>query len=122
MMKTIRTHPYAAALAGLLFTLPFAALNYAVSSRFEPVLSILRPGARSGPLEYSLLLITLLLLPVGAYVAARPMLQAGEGGKRPFSLLNALIAALLLAAFVIIIAALGAEIYRCDVLLILNCD
>jgi hypothetical protein len=110
-----------AALTGLAFALPFLVLNAIVGGRVEPFFSLLRPGVHTGPLEYPLLAVVL-LLPAGAVVALRPALQAGADGHRSYPLANMLIAALLVAAFLLIGFVLGQEIYRCDVLGIPNCD
>jgi hypothetical protein len=111
-----------AAVAGLALALPFLALNAVVAERIEPVFSVVRPGDHAGPLEYPLLLIVLLLLPVGAAVALSPMWREGGDGPRAYSLANILVAALLITAFLMLAIGLGDEIYRCDVLHIPNCD
>src|SRR5262245_33153510 len=59
---------------------------------------------------------------VGAFFAARPMFQRSVDGKRHFYIVNAAIAALLSVAFVVLVLALGDEVYRCDVLGRPNCD
>lgn len=120
-MKTSDT-PKSAALKGFLFVLPFAVLNAVVAKRVEPFFSLIRPGVHTSPLEYVLLLIVLLLLPVGAFIALRPLLQRGSDGKRRFYLVNGATAALLLGGFAAISIGLGSDIYRCDVLQIPNCD
>ena len=114
--------PRSAALAGLLFVLPFAVLNAIVGNRVEPFFSLIRPGIHTSPLEYVLLAAALLLLPIGAFVALRPALQKGADGKRRFYLVNGAAAVLLLVGFTAISIGLGSDIYRCDVLQIPNCD
>lgn len=111
-----------AALTGLVFALPFLVLNAIVGARVEPIFSVIRPGAHTGQLEYPLLALVLLLLPVGAVIALQPALRGGSGGRRWYPIANLLVAALLVAAFVAISFVLGQEIYRCDVLGIPNCD
>jgi len=121
-MQNSILNPKVAALVGLLFTAPFVILNAIVGKRIEPFFSLVRPGIHTGPFEYILLIIVLLLIPVGSFIAIRPMFQKGVEGKRKFYLVNAILAALLLIVFVMLSVGLGSEIYRCDVLQIPNCD
>ena len=121
-MQNSILNPKVAALVGLLFTAPFVILNAIVGKRIEPFFSLVRPGIHTGPFEYILLIIVLLLIPVGSFIAIRPMFQKGAEGKRKFYLVNAILAALLLIVFVMLSVGLGSEIYRCDVLQIPNCD
>ncbi|HSV86106.1 MAG TPA: hypothetical protein VLH85_05995 [Levilinea sp.] len=67
-------------------------------------------------------LLFILPFPAGAFVAARPLFQKGTGGKRKFYLVNGVTAVLLLIVFTLLVIELGTEFYRCDVLLIPNCD
>lgn len=116
--KTVQTlNPSSAALNGFLFAVPFFILNFIVALRIQPLYSFLGsfPAIRATPLTPLLLL---LLFPIGAYIAARPMFY----GKRKFYPLNALVAAGLLVIFWVLFTALGEELYRCDVLNIPNCD
>lgn len=119
---TSTTRPAFAAVTGSLFLLPLVAVNTIVGNRIEPFFSFIRPGIHTSPREYGLLFIVLVLIPVGAVVAARPMLRRGADGRRPFYSLNAALAALLCLAFVALSVALGTDIYRCDVLGVPNCD
>ena len=121
-MRTLTTHPRSAAVTGIHFILPFFILNAIVGNRIEPLFSLIRPGVHTSPREYVLLAIVLLLFPVGAFIALSPTLRKDAGGTRRFYLLNALIAALLLAVFAMISIGLGSDIYRCDVLQVPNCD
>jgi len=121
-MKNITTNPKSAALIGLLFIVPLIALNKIVGDRIEPFFSLIRPGIHTSPLEYVLLPIVLFLLPVGAFIAIRPMLRKEANENRKFYLVNGTLATLLLAVFILISFAWGSEIYRCDVLQIPNCD
>ena len=121
-MQNSILNPKVAALVGLLFTAPFVILNAIVGKRIEPFFSLVRPGIHTGPFEYILLIIVLLLIPVGSFIAIRPMFQKGAEGKRKFYLVNTILAALLLIVFVMLSVGLGSEIYRCDVLQIPNCD
>jgi hypothetical protein len=123
MLESRQTRsPLAAALAGGLLMLPFVAANAIVGSRIEPFFSFIRPGPHTSPFEYLLLFAVLGSLPVGAAIAARPLFERGADGKRRIYLLNVLLATFMLAAFVVLSVGLGAEIYRCDVLMIPNCD
>lgn len=121
-MKNITTNPKSAALAGLLFIAPFVILNTIVASRIEPVFSLIRPGIHTGPYEYPLLFIVLLLIPVGSFITIRPIFQKGTQGTRKFYLVNVLLAAFLLIVFIMLSIGLGSDFYRCDVLQIPNCD
>lgn len=121
-MRNITTNPKLAALIGLFFIAPFALLNAIVGNRIEPFFSLIRPDIHTGPYEYLVLFIVLLLIPVGSYIALQPILHRGAEGKRSFYPLNVLLAAVLLMVFVTLSVALGSEIYRCDVLQIPNCD
>ncbi len=121
-MKYISTNPKSAAVVGFLFALPFLILNTIVGSRIEPFYSLMRPDTHTGPLEYVLLAVVLLLIPVGGFIVARPMLQKGANGERKFYLLNVILAAILITGGVVLFVGLGSDIYRCDVLHIPNCD
>jgi hypothetical protein len=121
-MKNITTNPRSAALVGLLFLAPFVLLNAIVGNRIEPFFSLIRPGLHTSPFEYILLVIVLLLIPVGSFIAIRPLFQRRAEGKRIFYLVNIILAALLLMVFFVLVVALGSEIYRCDVRQIPNCD
>lgn len=121
-MKNITTHPGAAAIIGLLFIVPLLFANAIVANRIEPFFSLIRPGPHTSPQEYVLLPVVLLLLPLGAFIIIRPMLQKGTDGKRKLYFVNAMLAVLLLLVFVVLAVALGSDIYRCDILKIPNCD
>jgi hypothetical protein len=118
MHASKRVNPNTAALVGAALVLPFIVLNAIVSGRLEPFFSFIRPGFHTSPLEYVLLFGSLLLLPFGAVIALRPAFS----GQRHFSVLNALLAGLLVIAFVALAVGLGSDIYTCDVLHIPNCD
>jgi len=121
-MKSLISNPKPAALAGFLFALPFLVMNTIVGSRIEPFYSLIRPDTHTSPFEYVLLAVVLLLLPVGAFIAVRPMFQKGVDGERKFYPVNIILAAILVTGFVALSVGLGSDIYRCDVLLIPNCD
>ncbi|GAB4577628.1 MAG: hypothetical protein Fur0022_03590 [Anaerolineales bacterium] len=121
-MKNLATNPNSAALAGFLFALPFVVMNAMVGNQFEPFLSFIRPDTHTSSLEYRLLAVVLLLLPIGAFVAVRPMLQVTEKGKRKWYILNLSLAIVLFVGFVLITIGLGTDIYRCEILQIPKCD
>ena len=122
MMTRMTTNPTLAALSGVLLVLPFVTLNSIVGNRIEPFFSFIRPGIHTSSLEYVLLFIVLLLIPLGAFLTARPLLQKGADGKRRFYAVNAILATLLCIVFVMLSVGLGSDIYRCDILRIPNCD
>lgn len=114
--------PNAAALLGGLCFLPFVAANAIVANGIEPFFSFIRPGPHTSSFELVLLVVVLGCIPAGAFIAARPLLdRSARPGPRTF-LLNGTLAAFMLVVFVILSAAVGSEIYRCEVLGIPNCD
>lgn len=123
-MKYVATHPRRAAFVGLLFVVPFFTVNTIVGARIEPFYSLLRPaGFHTGPSEYILLFVLLLLLPLaGAFIAARPMFGKKPEGEKRFYLLNIIVAVVLLTGSITLSIGLGTEVYRCDVLKVPNCD
>lgn len=121
-INNITANPKTAAVVGLLFIIPLIALNQIVGDKIEPFYSLIRPGVHTSRFEYVLLPVVLLLLPVGAFVAVRPMFRKETGAKRKFYVVNVALAALLLGVFAVISVAWGTEIYRCDILQIPNCD
>ena len=112
--------PKSAAFVGFLFSLPFIVANFIVSLRIEPFYSFLGtfPTVRNSTL-FPLLL--LLLFPVGAFIAIRPLLKTSNG-KRKFYLVNITLASIMLIVFLLLFFALAGDTYRCDVLKIPNCD
>ena len=122
MGESVRRHPGVAAAAGALTLAPLAGANAVVGGRIEPFFSLIRPGAHTSAAEYALLAVVLLLLPLGAFVAARPLPSPRGGGMRPVHALNVAVAALLVGAFVTLSWGVGSELYRCDVLRVPNCD
>jgi len=110
------------AAAGLAFGAPFLLLNTVVALRLEPYFTMLRPGPHTGPVEIPLLVVVLLLMPVGAFVALRPLRSADVDGRRSVPIVNVLVALVLVGGFLVIGGALGEEIVRCDVLGVPRCD
>lgn len=100
-----------------LFTLNlFAVGNYpGFDHFFRDVFSL--SAYSNNPLGSAIVHAAVLLLPLGAYVALRPVFVL----RRALPL-NLLIGILLLAAFVVFVGAMGQEAYRCDVLQIPKCD
>lgn len=119
-LKNIR--PGAAALVGVLCAFPFVFLNFIVGNRIEPLYSLIRPGIHTSALEYILLHVIILLIPVGASMALVPALQKGANGKRKLYPLNIIIAVALFTFFIFLAIGLGSDIYRCDILKVPNCD
>lgn len=115
MTRLFTTNPPIAALAGSALLVPLFVLNFTVANRVEPFFSAIRPS----PLEPVLLGVSLLLLPVGALVALRPVWRTAG---RPRHVANWLIAVVLLGLFAAISVGIGEEVYRCEVLQIPNCD
>lgn len=117
-----RGSPRSAALFGGLLLLPFVVANAVVANRIEPFFSFIRPGPHTSPFEHALLFVVLGCIPVGAFIAARPLFDKSTRRTGDVYLLNGAVAAFMLCVFVILSTALGAEIYRCDVLGVPNCD
>jgi hypothetical protein len=114
--------PRVAAVLGALCLLPFVAANAVVGNRIEPFFSLIRPGVRTSPREYVLLAVLLVLIAIGACIAARPMVAPGPFARPRVRLLNVAVAGLLSIVFLTLTTTLGMEIYRCDVLGVPNCD
>ena len=121
-MNTFGSHHKSAAALGGLLILPFVALNAVVANRMEPFFTIIRPGIHTSPVEYVLLFIVLSLLPIGAFIAIRPLFQKGADGARTVYLSDCVVAAGLLLVFAWVAVGLGSDIYRCDILKLPNCD
>ncbi len=125
-MKSILSKPASAALNGLLLALPFMLLNAIASNRIEPFYSLFQIGAPGGlvanPIGTLALIGSLLLLPVGAFVAVWPMLHQPAGDVRRIPAINVALALIMIVLFVLIVGAFASEFYRCDILGIPNCD
>jgi len=126
VMKNVHVNPRSAALIAFLFTLPFMVLNTIAGKQIEPFFSIFEVNTAGGfwdhPVGHVSLVVALLLLPIGAIIALWPIFQKGADGRRKLHLMNILLAAALLCLFFLISGALLEEIYRCNILLIPNCD
>jgi hypothetical protein len=125
-MRSISSNPKSAALASSVLILPLLILNSIAGNQLEPLYSIFKVNTGGGfwdhPIGHISLVIALLLLPVGAVIAMRPMLHTGADARRQFYLINGVLALLMLALFFLISGALLEEMYRCNVLQIPNCD
>lgn len=126
-MTSPTTNPNRAALIGLLFFAPFFVLNLlvgqdnaAIDTFFRSVFSL--PGIRTNPLGHLVFAVCVLLIPIGSVIALRPVFQRRAGGTRRVYVLNLLLGGLTLLFFIVLAGALISEVYRCDVLLIPNCD
>jgi hypothetical protein len=75
-------HPISSALTGTSLVVPLFALNAIVGNRIEPFFSLIRPASNTSALEYLLLAVVLLCLPIGAFVAVRPILAGRREGRR----------------------------------------
>lgn len=116
------SRPCLFALIGFIFALPFIIMNLVVSLRLEPIYSFLGSIGVISASPVPLVPILVLLGLIGAVIAAWPMFCKQGNGRRVFYPLNALIALILLAGFVLVGTVLGEEIYRCEILQIPNCD
>jgi hypothetical protein len=120
-MRDAAADSQSAAIAALLLALPFVLLNVVVSARIEPLhgwitrLEVHNIGGY-GP-GFFLLVVLLLLWPIGAFVAVRPLLR-----ERRWRVINLALGGLLLVGFLFVGGTLGEEIYRCDILRVPNCD
>ncbi len=125
-MKSILSKPGSASLNAFTLLLPFVLLNVIAINQIEPLYSLFKIGTPGGvaanPVGYLALIVSLLLLPVGAVIAIRPMLHQAAGEVRCLYVLNGVLAAVMLMLFVFITGAFATEIYACDVLRIPNCD
>lgn len=110
------------ALLGFLLVIPFILLNTIVAKQLDPVFSLIRPGAHTSSQEFFLLFSSILLILIGAGIAASPLLKKTRTGALPFYPMNALVATFLLFMCVTLVSELGSEIYQCDILQIPHCD
>ena len=118
IQKLLQLNPNLAALVGLLSFVPFFVLNAIITNRIEPIYSLIKPEGGMNLLEYIVLSIVLLFMPVGAYITLRPMI----GKKRKVYPTNIIVIVLLLLIFSLLVFVLGSEIYVCDILRQPNCD
>lgn len=73
-MSILVSGPGVAALLGALCVLPFVVANAIVANRIEPFFSFIRAGPHTSAVEVLVLAIVVARLPLGAFVAARPLL------------------------------------------------
>lgn len=125
-MSAISTNPKAAAFTAFLLTLPFMILNTIAANQIEPLYTIFKVNTAGSfwdyPVGHISLLVVLLLFPLGATISIRPMLQKTNDGERKFYFVNILLAVIMVGFFVLISGALLEEIYRCNIIGVLNCD
>jgi hypothetical protein len=107
-------------LSGLTYALPFLFLNAVVSNKLQPLYSIIRPGTTTTALEYILLFLSIFLIGVGAFAAAKPMLF--ESKQRKLYFVNCVVSLLLFVVFLLLLLGFGAQVYTCDVLQIQSCN
>jgi hypothetical protein len=126
-MKNILSNPKSAALTGFILFLPLFLLNWmaaldieAFDIFFRSIFSI--DMYRINPLGSFVITVAILLLPVGVIFTLWPVLQKGGDGKRRLYIVNLILATFIFVCFVIFVGAMLSEVYRCDVLLIPNCD
>ncbi len=113
--------PYRSALIGFLFAAPFFLMNLVIVMQIEPVYSFVGsfPAIRESTLTPTILL---LLFPVGAFIALRPLVANERSGTRMMYALNCIVAGLLMATFVFLFSGIAKDFYKCDILHIPNCD
>lgn len=121
------TQPNRAAFISILLFLPFFLLNLMVSQDIEPIDSFFRSvisldGLRTNPLGHLVFLVCIMLIPVGSIIALRHAIQSGTDGKRQVHAVNLILGAITMLFFVMVAGALITEVYRCDMMLIPNCD
>lgn len=121
------TQPNRAALTSVLLFLPFFVLNLLVGRDIALIDTLFRSvfsldGFRTNPLGHIVFLAVILMIPVGSVIALRSAVQQRPGETRKVYVVNLILGAVTLLFFVVLASALIMEVYRCDVLLIPNCD
>lgn len=111
--------PVLMTMLAVLCAVPLLVMNHIVVFRIDPVFSWIRPGAHTGPYEWVILWSLLGLLLVGAVIALLPLVRART--NRWWLLVNVLVAAVLVAGFVLLAVALGHDM-TCDAVLTKTCD
>jgi hypothetical protein len=118
--------PRSAALVGIPFALPFVSLNAIAASRLEPFYTAFTAVGLDNVSGFGAGLVifasVFLLLPLGAFIALRPLLQGRTRGAFGWAIAEIAVAAVLMALFLLVSVGLGEEIYRCEILQIPNCD
>lgn len=117
--RPLMERPVLLALLGAVCVLPLLVVNHIVAQRIDPVFSWIRQGAPTGPLEWVILWSLIGFLLVGAIVAILPVIRVRQ--NRWWLVPNLLVAALLVAAFVLLSGALGHDM-TCDVIAGKTCD
>jgi hypothetical protein len=111
----------------LLLFLPFFVLNLLVGRDNETIDRLFHSvfsldGLRTNPLGHLIAISSILLIPVGSAIALRSAARKRPDDKRWFNVVNLILGSVTLLFFVVVTSALIMEVYRCDVLLIPNCD
>jgi hypothetical protein len=114
--------PNIAVVVAVLLFVPLFTLNlFAVGNNpgfdhfFRDVFSL--SAYSNNPLGSAIVHAAVLLLPLGAFIALRPIFITRQALP-----LNLLVGILLLVTFVVFVGAMGEEAYRCDVLQVPKCD
>ena len=113
--------PTAGALLAVACALPLLTTNWIVSQRIEPVFSVIRPGQHTSPQELVVLTVVMLLLPLGAWLAARPLVRTGHA-RSLLLVIDLAVATVLALGFVLLSVGFGTDFYRCEILQIKGCD
>ncbi len=115
-MQISISNPKSAARIGFVLTLPVILLNTIANHEIEPFFTFFKVNTAGSfwdhPVGHIAVIVALLLLPAGAVIAIRPILQKGTDGKRKFYLVNVFLAVIMVALFVFISGALISEIYK----------
>lgn len=107
---------------GILLVLPFLIFNYLVSSSNAQFLRFIRPEGHTSNLEMALLIGSLTLALCAGIVALLPMRSSKDSGTRTVYLINLVFGVSVIIATVVIVYALGIEMYACNVMNAPNCD
>lgn len=126
-MSNIKTNPLLSALIGFLFVVPFFAINLLVISKttwfYKLAVETLHINNLTGfGLGFYLFAFLMLLFPVGAFIALRPVFQKDIKTNKKLFIINIVLAFLIMFVFISITSSIGQEIYRCDFQKIPNCD
>lgn len=124
-MSTSLIKQNSAALLGCLCILPNSFLNMILSKRLEPFFALIHPGPQTNAIEVLLVYGSLFLIPLGALIALRPLLQADPAERRAQAATlsaNLAVAAMLMMVFLILLTGLGTDITTCNIQSFPNCQ